>query len=354
MIKKSDLYALLLLLFIFSAAFAQDQALDSIKRIVQNPKIHDTTKLFAIAAAIDEHSQYEQTTKELNKLLGNLALRNYNKKTSVELHKKYTQYLGAYYNNISLAYDKRGDIVNAMDCIDKSISLFKSIGSYDEMYYATIGKAVTLTRIYEYKKAISYLFTALKYFEKDKIGNADEISYIQSTMANIYADQGKHKESIAYNKNVIAYYDSKASISDAEGFAKSSAYANCGSSYLALGKHPEAINNFNRALYLLRKIGDMSSASVVLTKIAAVKIDELKFDEAESLLKEALQGDIDEMARANAYVRFGELYYKKKDNEKAAFYLNKGLLLSKEYKLLELQEPGIASSVPDQPGEQGF
>jgi tetratricopeptide (TPR) repeat protein/two-component sensor histidine kinase len=338
MFKKARLSALLLLFFSVSAAFAQDATLDSIKRIVQNPKIHDTTKLYAIAAAIDEHSQYEQTTKELNKLLGNLALKNYNRKASPELHKKYTRYLGAYYNNISLAYDKRGDIVNAIGCIDKSISLFKSIGSYDEMYYATIGKAVTLTRIYEYKRAISYLFTALKYFEKDKMGNADEIAYIQSTIANIYADQGKYRESIAYNKNVIAYYDSKASITAGEVFTKSSAYANCGSSYLALKKYPEAINNYQKALQLLRKIGDRGSASVVLTKIAAVKIDQSKWDEAESLLKEAMEGGIDEMTKANAYIRFGELYYKKKDNEKAVFYLNKGFPLSKEYQLLELQE----------------
>jgi len=261
--------------------------------------------------------------------------------------------LVAYYNNLGNDYGKRGDLPKTLSNLDKSISLFKSVQSYDEMYYAIIGKAVILSRIYEYEKAISSLFAALRYFEKDKTANADAISYVQSTMASIYSDQGKHSQSIAFNQKVIRYYRNLKSLTGEQEYQIISAHSNCGSSYLALQKYPEALNQFNRALQLLNKAHDYTTTSIVLAKIARVKMEQSKLDEAESILKEALKSGISDMALANVNVKFGELYYRKKAYEKADAYLTKGLSLSKETDNLGLQEQasGLLLKVSEQRGD---
>lgn len=350
MFKPTKTLAWVILLFALSVSYGQNRASDTLMQMLRNPKIHDTIKLYNIATAIDQRGQYDQGTKQLNSLMGQLALQHYKKNNTAQLHKVYTKYVAAYYNNLGNDYGKKGDIAKTLSYLDKSISLFKSVQSYDEMYYAVIGKAIILNRIYEYEKAISSLFSALRYFEKDKTGNADAISYVQSTLASIYSDQGRHDQSIAFNQKVIQYHRNLKSLTAEQEFQISTAYANCGSSYLALKKYPEALDNFNRALLLLQKLGDQTNISVVLTKIARVQMEESKLDAAESTLNKALKSDISDMALANANVKFGELYYRKKEYAKADSYLTKGLSLSKATENLGLQEQasGLLLKVSEQ------
>lgn len=338
MFKTSKSAVLIVLLFALSISYGQNRVADTIMAMLQNPKIHDTVKLYRIATAIDQRGQFDQGTKQLNSLMGQLAYKNFKERNPPLLHKRYTQYLGAYYNNLGNDFGKKGDVAKTLSNLDRSIALFKSVQSYDEMYYAVIGRAVMLSRIYEYKKAISSLFGALRYFEKDKTGNADAISYVQSTLASIYSDQGRHDQSIAFNQKVIQYYRNLKSLTGEQEYQISAAFVNCGSSYLALKKYPQAIDNFNRALALFQKAGDQSNISVVQTKIARVMIEESKLDQAESILKEAFKQGISDMAMANVHVKFGELYYRKKEYAKADLYLTKGLALSKATENLGLQE----------------
>lgn len=350
MFKPTKTLAWVILLFALSVSYGQNQASDTLMEMLRDPKIHDTIKLYNIATAIDQRGQFDQRTKQLNSLMGQLALKCFKEDHPVGLHKRYTQYLGAYYNNLGNDYGKKGDIAKTIANFDKSISLFKSVQSYDEMYYAIIGKAVVLSRIYEYEKAISSLFAALRYFEKDKTGNADAISYVQSTLASIYSDQGSHDQSIAFNQKVIQYYRSLETLTGEQEYQIISAYSNCGSSYLALRKFPQALDQFNRALQLLKKTGGQTTTSVVLTKIARVKMEESKLDEAQAILNKALKSGISDMALANVNVKFGELYYRKKDYDKADLYLTKGLWLSKETDNLGLQEQasGLLLKVSEQ------
>jgi tetratricopeptide (TPR) repeat protein len=350
MFKPARSLASLLLLFALSISYGQNRAADTLMVMLRDPKIHDTIKLYNIATAIDQRGQFDQKTKHLNSLMGQLALQHYKKNNTAQLHKVYTKYVAAYYNNLGNDYGKKGDVAKTLANLDKSISLFKSVQSYDEMYYAVIGKAVMLSRIYEYEKAISSLFAALRYFESDKNANADAISYVQSTLASIYSDQGRHDQSIAFNQKVIQYHRNLKSLTAEQEFQISTAYANCGSSYLALKKYPEALDNFNRALLLLQKLGDQTNISVVLTKIARVQMEESKLDAAESTLNQALKSGISDMALANANVKFGELYYRKKDYAKADSYLTKGLSLSQQTENLGLQEQasGLLLKVSEQ------
>lgn len=354
MSKLTKLLALFAFLAV-TASYSQDKIIDSLETALQNPKMHDTTRLQSILLVMGQnYTEFLPNYYYLNRKLGTIALKNYKQKNSPELHKIYAQYLGTYYNTLMIEYGIKKDVPKALAYVDKSIAIFKAEKLYDDMYFAIVAKGTFLSKINENEKAISYLFEALKYFEKNKKQNADGIAYVEASIAAIYSNQGNEEKAVSYYKRVIAYYDTKKPLYAQDEFSQCVANSNIGTSYLFLKKYPEAMTSFNRALALARKLDDDNMASIILTKMGRVKLAELKLDEAETLLKSALAGNIDALATSNAYVKLGELYYQKNDLAKADFYLTKGLALSQEIKDLELQNQASALLLKVSKGNKNF
>ncbi|WP_290839568.1 histidine kinase, partial [Flavobacterium sp.] len=299
--------------------------------------MHDTTKLLAIATTLEKQAPQDPQNIALNKLMGDLAIEKYNSDKGA-LHAKYASYCALYYNNLGAFFAARRDAPNTLAAIDKSISLFNQAKMPDEANFALISKATFLSRINEYEQAIAIVFKALQHFEKDRENNADEIAYAQATLARMYSDFGKYDKSIEYNTKIISFYESKKS-PDVNGFyTLGTAYLNSGSSFTELKKYGDAVTNLEKGLKVFVKIGDVNNQSVAYAKLANVKIRQAKFDEAEALMKKSLENEIGPIYSANANVKFGLLYFKKKDFIKADLYLTKGLRLSEENGALELQE----------------
>lgn len=332
-------FIFLLILFLFAATNnAQNKVIDSINLVLKNPKLHDTTRLLTIAKTLDQTDSNSNLAMRLNEMMGEIAAKNLKKEQSEELNKKYTKYLAAYYSNLGNVFDFQRNASKAITNIDKSISLFKSVKAYDEMYYTIIYKGIIYSHINENQKAIANLFTSLKYFEKNQKENQDGISLANSMLATIYAKQEYHQKAIFHFKKSIEHLLANKTLSFDYEYLKSEAYINCGSSYLALKKYSEANNYFNKALSFFKKNNLDTFTSICLSKLAQVKIEEAKYQEAETLLHEALKGDIEEVAVTNTYVKFGDLYFRKKDFTKAETYLSKAFTKSKEINNIELQE----------------
>lgn len=337
--SKTKLITVITFLFlVFSSSFAQDKAIDSLRKALQNSKIHDTTKLLNIANLIDETPSEDHRFQILNDMMGRLAAKNLKTTNSQDLHIKYTKYLAAYYSNLAEQYKFKRDVVNAISSTDKSISLFKSVNAYDEMNFVLINKGVFYYQINDKQKAIQYLFIALKYFEKNRNENQSEITYVNSTIATIYAEQKMHEKAIDYFKKAIDYFNSKKKLDGQDEYRLNEALLNCGSSYLAIKKYDEAINYFSKGLAYFKKTQNNMYVSVSLGKIAQVKMEEGKFQEAEALLKEALKSDDTELSTANTYINLGALFFRKKEFIKAESYLSDGFSISKEIRNLQLQE----------------
>ncbi|MDR2237305.1 MAG: tetratricopeptide repeat protein [Chryseobacterium sp.] len=326
------------LFFISSGSFAQDKTIDSLKKELSSPKVHDTVKLLNIGNLIDQTPTNSNRSVVLNDMMGKLASKNLQKTNPKELHVKYTRYLAAYYSNLGGHYTLKRDAVNAMSSLDKSMALFKSVGSYDEMNYVLVSKGVFYSQINDKEKAIECLFTALKYFEKDPEENQDGISYVNSTLATIYGDQKRYDKAIQYSRKTIDFLNAKKKLVRDDEYRLSEALINCGSFHLSSGKYEEALGYFNKALVFFRKAENNTYISVCLGKIAQVKMEEGKYQEAESLLKEAVKYDEDELSKANTYINLGDLYYRKKDFAQSESFLSEGFLMSKKIKNLELQE----------------
>lgn len=326
------------LFFVFSDIYAQDRTIDSLKRVLQNPKMHDTTKLLNIGALLDQTPTENERSRILNNMMGEMAAKNLAKTNQKELHKSYTKYLAAYYSNMAEQYKLKRDVVNAISSVDKSISLFRSVGAYDEMNFVIINKGVFYYQINDIKKSIQCLFTALKYFEKNPDVNREEITYVESTIATIYANQKMHEKAIAYFRKTIDYFNSKKKLEGQNEYQLNEALMNCGTSYLAIKKYDEAISYFTKALAYFRKTRNGIYISVSLGKIAQVRMEQGKFQEAEYLLNDALKSDTTDIATANTYINLGDLFYRKKDFTRSEFYLSEGFSLSKKVKNLQLQE----------------
>lgn len=335
MFEKLKCILVLFLFLMYSNLQAQEKVVDSLKRVLQNPKLHDTTRLYVIANILDQY-YLKDGFHYWNDAMGKLAMKSLKKKNSPALHKKYTQYLGGYYNNLGSIYEERRNAVKASENYSKSIALFKSIKVYNEMSYAIIAKGIFLTSINDYEKAIACYFEALRYFEKIK--NHDGISYSYASIGAAYSDLNEYEKAIAYFKKAIHLSEKYNDGIPEDDYVQSELHANCGSAYFLSKDYPKALSYFSTALSYAKKNDDFNTTSIILAKIARVKIEECKFDEAEKKLKEALKYSTNETTQANAYARYGEFYYKQKIFDKADFYLTQGLDLAIKARSSTLQE----------------
>ncbi|WP_291127441.1 tetratricopeptide repeat-containing sensor histidine kinase [Flavobacterium sp. UBA7682] len=340
MSKIIRLITIVAFLFSFFISYSQDKTIDSLKIVFQNSKIHDTTKLHVISTVMGEkYSLNEPNYYYLNTMLEKLAIKNYRKKNSPELHKIYAAMLAESYSSAAMGEERKRNFTKAFAYIDKSIALYKEAESYENMNFAIVTKGTLYSDIQEYEKAIACLFAPLKYFESAKGENsANGVCYVQTYFGQIYLKQGKFENSIASYQKANRYYDKLPAMTAQDKHARSYVYGNLGKCYFALKKYPEAINSYNQAIALAKSIGDQVTIDVILGKIACVKIEQLKFDEAEQILKQTLKSDFHPVATTGNYINLGELHYKKKEYDQADVYLSKAITLAKEHNLFELQQ----------------
>lgn len=338
----------LLFLVAFSVSYSQDRTIDSIKTLISNPKLHDTTKLRAISDAMDYfYNEQDKNYYVLNNLLGKIALKNYPKNNTPELKKKYTRWLSSYYSTRGIEYSFTKEREKGLAYHDKSIALLKSIKEYDDMYSQMLVKAALYVRMNQDDKAIPLVFSAIKYFEKDKEYYVDDMAYSYSALGQIYIGQKQHQKAIAYNEKAIVYYDDSYAQEPNEhtSYLKCLAYANIAYSYSSLHQYEKAVDYCNRALAISRKIKNYTITGLVMSRLANAKQQLGQLDEAEKLFNEILS--IKELSEAandaaltTAHYGLAKVYIKKGNLSKAGQYAEKGFELGKKTGSIDLQEEG--------------
>lgn len=338
MFKLTKPKALLLFLFIICACYPQD--IDSLRQTWKNSKEHDTTKLMSIVITMSsKYNDSDRRYHHLNRFMGRLAWEHLQKNNSPELHEKYVQFLAYYYATLSVEQKHKGEIAKSLDAINKAIALNKSVNLEQDVHFAMIDKARLYIFIKEYEKAIQYAFAGLKYFEAHPENVGDNgIIMANSALADIYTSQKKWDKAIACHNKVTAVFKAKTKYYAHNDYYMANNYADLGAIYQQLKQYLQALEYYEKALGLTRKIKDYKWTSVFSSKLASLKIEQSQYDEAERILKLALPMSNDDLAVATAYEKFGELYYAKKDFKKADFYLTKGLAISKKLRNLEMQE----------------
>ena len=85
-LKRVIVFALLFL----TTSYAQEKAVDSLKIALRNPKLHDTTRLQMIhtVARTKFTNNFDPKFHQVIDMLGEIALKNHNKKNNPILQKK--------------------------------------------------------------------------------------------------------------------------------------------------------------------------------------------------------------------------------------------------------------------------
>ena len=334
---------LLLAVFFFSNSYAQDKTIDSLKIVLRNPKMHDTTKISTISEVMDYYSEQEKDYYYLNNMRGRLAMQNLRKKNTPELYEKYTKALAGYYSVAGSEYSyKETGRERGLAYHDKSIALSNSVKDYHSAHMGLIVKAALYTRIQQDDKAIPIIFKALKYFEKIK--DTENTAYAYSALGHIYINQKKHKQAIAFNKKAIQYYDVILAEYEDDPIIlslKGKAYGNLAYSYASMKEYENAIVYCEKALSISKKLGETTLTGLLLVREAAALRYLSRFEESEKLLKEVLalntSGESNQASVAGAYSGLGRLYLEKGDLKLAMVYADKSFALSKTTGSIDLQ-----------------
>lgn len=336
--KNFNYSIFLFFLFLTGAPLLAQYNIDSLKANIANPKLHDTTKLANIALLID--NLFENTAANgYTDLMGKIARRNLaSKNLSPELRKKYTMYLAAYYNNVSIQLENNQN-PKALDYLNKSVELYRSVEADDEFYTSLVSKGLLLSRRKRYKEAIECYFKALKFFEKNKQENVDGISYVYTNLGVLYGDQDQNLTSIKYLKKAIENINKKKEAPTVEDeLQKSAIYYNIGSKYIILNNFPEAVKYLNYSLALSDKHQQNSFRSFAQGRLGKIDIHFKRYDDAEKKLLFAKEISESKDSKAFALINLGDVYIHKKQYRKAENYLEEGLGIGQEIKNNDLIE----------------
>lgn len=323
-----------------ASSYSQDKTIDSLRKAFQNPKLHDTTRLAVLSTIMGErYSINEPNYYVLNSMLEEIAMRNHLKRNPPKLAETYAGYLAEAYSSAALGEERKRDFVKAFAYIEKSIALYRQARSYENMHFAIVTKGTLYSDIQEYEKAIACFFKALKYFENAREENSESgVSYVYTYLGQIYLKQKKFEQSIHYYEMVNRYFDGLPDMTAQDKHERSYVYGNIGHCYSALKKYSEAIESYNRSIALAKSIGDQATVDMIMGKIANVKMNQMKYDEAAQILQQTIQSASDPVSTTAAYISLGKLHQKKNALSEADSYLSKGMELAKKYKQLELQE----------------
>lgn len=335
---KSLLNKLLILLTFFwiTNTVAQNDT-DSLKRIIANPKLHDTTKLAAISLLVNNTLDDKELRKCID-LLGSISQKNCSKPfKNEELRIKYTSYLASYYHSLSARYEL--DMKQQLRYIDKSIQLYSSIKMYDEASYALVSKGALFDRRNEYLRAIDCYYKALKYFEFQNDKSYEGISYVYSKLGYTYGKIKNNSMAIKYLKKAIFYID-KIDLENNVQFKeqKGLLYINIGSAYLEMKDYNKASSNFKLGIELSGKTEGKFNRSLGLSKLAVIDIQFNRLNEAEKKLLEAKALSPSTVTSAYALINLGKVYFKKENYDEAQENLQEGLKLSKLIRNIDLQQ----------------
>ncbi|NHM06241.1 tetratricopeptide repeat protein [Flavobacterium sp. CYK-4] len=326
----------LMFLFLTSAPLLAQYNTDSLKANINNPKLHDTTKLANIALLIDNLFE-NKAANVYTDLMGKIARRNLaSKNLSTELRKKYTMYLAAYYNNVSIQLENNQN-PKALDYLNKSVELYRSVGADDELYTSLVSKGLLLSRRKRYKEAIECYFKALKFFEKDKEANADGISYVYTNLGVLYGDQDQNLTSIKYLKKAVENIDRKKEAPTVEdGLQKSLIYYNIGTKYFILKNFTLADKYLHLSLELSEKYNQNSFRSFAIGRLGTIDLHFKRYEAAEKKLIFAKELSESNDAKAFALINLGDVYLHKKEYAKAEKCLEQGLAISKNLHNVDL------------------
>lgn len=297
-------------LFFSQLLLAQNTNSDHI--LLQNHLQKDTTRCFLLNKVIEAENDHNIWIK-YNQELQKIALDNLQKENNKTLKNTYTKYLSISYNN-----DGAYELYN--EKYDKAIHLYKkSLQTANSIHYH-IGSSLSLQNIGTAFDYLGKIDSTLVYMKKAHhfallSKNKTSLAYVLTDLGYIYNNLGNNNLAIKYNLEALPLFEK---LNDLEGLERTN---------FALGRIFDNQKDYNTSnLYYLkcleidRKTNNKERLSLILNSLAATNNNLNLLEKALQFNNKAFQLATEmnnEDFIATSHKNFGDIYFKKKENEKA-------------------------------------
>jgi two-component system, LytTR family, sensor kinase len=279
---------------------------------LQNHPQKDTTRCFLLNKVIEAENDHNIWIK-YNQELQKIALDKLQKENNKTLKNTYIKYLSISYNN-----DGAYQLYN--EKYDKAILLYKkSLQTANSIQYH-IGSSLSLQNIGTAFDYLGKIDSTLIYMKKAHhfallSKNQSSIAYVLTDLGYIYNNLGNNNLAIKYNLEALPLFEK---LNDLEGLERTN---------FALGRIFDNQKDYKSSnLYYLkcleidRKTNNKERLGLILNSLAATNTKLNLVDKALQFNNEAYQLATlmnNEDLIATSHKNFGDIYFKKKENEKA-------------------------------------
>lgn len=303
---------------------AQNREIDSLKALLSDTKIHDTTRLGIIGSILGYTRAGDSMSVHYNTLVGKIVFRNLKKKNlNAKLRDTYYLYAAYWY------CDKASELFSAkngqrvLNCYDKAISLFKRLGMEEERWITVTNKGNILRKMNAHEDAISCYFQSLKH--QELTGDILGVAATNSSIGQVYDDQRNFSKAINYYKKALNTYRSIREKTRQDLFEMAVILHNIGFAYYNKGNVEEAKNYYFRSLEIAKENDFPDHLAFDANKIGDIYLDQKKYDEALKLFEEGLRYAKEDRSETSLLLSIGELYLEKGMFVKSESYSLKGL-----------------------------
>lgn len=298
------------LLFGSFRGHAQNQEIDSLKALLSDPKIHDTTRLGIISSIFGYTRAGDSISVHYNAIVGKIVFRNLKKKNlNPDLKNTYYLYAAYWY------CDKASEIFSAkngqqvLNYYDKAISLFKRLGMEEERWVTVTNKGNILRKMNAHEDAIACYFQALKH--QELTGDVIGVAATNSSIGQVYEDQGNFSKAISYYKKALTTFRSIKEKNSQILFETAVILHNIGFAYYNKGNLEEAKKYYFRSLKIAKENGFSNHLAFDANKLGDIYLDQKNYNEALKLFEEGLSYAEEDRSATSLLLSMGELYLEK-------------------------------------------
>lgn len=324
LLTKFHLFIFCFLLFVSFHGRAQNQEIDSLKALLADTKIHDTTRLGIISSIFGYTRAGDSMSVHYNAIVGKIVFRNLKKKNlNAALKNTYDMYAAYWY------CDKASEIFSAkngqqvLNYYDKAIRLFKRLGMEEERWVTVTNKGNILRKMNAHEDAIACYFQALKH--QELTGDILGVASTNSSIGQVYEDQGNFSKAISYYKKSLSTFRSIREKNSQILFETAVILHNIGFAYYNKGNLEEAKKYYFQSLRIAKENGFSNHLAFDANKLGDIYLDQKNYDEALKLFEEGLSYAEEDRSAASLLLSMGELYLEKGQLKKSETYSRKGL-----------------------------
>ena len=230
---------------------AEDKAvIDSIRTLLKDPKVHDTTKAGAMSEAAEILYYYKQDTLMTislrQKELVNDALKNHsNPKVVASLKKSLANAL----NNIGVAFGDMSQTKKALTSYFKSLNIHKEINDPEGKGSVVNNIAIAFENQGDVTRALEYYNQSLVI--RDRAGDMAGKAISLFNIAYIYTNQNENEQALKYFFESLRIEDSLEN-----DFGKAFCYNSIGEVYIRLSELNKGKTYLDSAFQIRKKVGD--------------------------------------------------------------------------------------------------